>query len=392
VERKVKLALHGGPVTMAMPPLLSSVGQDESNAVKNMIDETGIMSAFRGGPSVREFESRFAEYVGTKYAIATTSGTTALHASVAALDLKPGDEVLVPALTFVSTASVVLQENATVVFVDVGEDYCMDPKDLEAKITPHAKAIIPVHLYGQPADMTSIMNIAKKHDLVVIEDACQSHGAQLGEKKTGSLGDIGCFSFFQTKNMTTGEGGMITTSDDTLYEKLRLMREHGSPSNSSTWYNYATLGFNYNMTEMQGAVGIVQLRKLDSMNAGRIKNARYYDEYLSGLNLTLPLEKKGVTHVRHNYPVLLPKEMAAKRDFFVEALRAEGVPVDVAYPKAMYDTQLFIDRGITGECPHVEDITSRLFTLFTDLSINEDTIKTTRLAIEKVLTFLESEG
>lgn len=383
-----QLALHGGTPIMAMPPLISTVGAEESDAVKRMIDDTGVISAFRGGTTVREFEKSFAAYVGAKYAIATTSGTTALHASIAALELKPGDEVLVPALTFVSTASVVLQEFATVVFVDITEDYCMDPTDLASKITERSKAIMPVHLYGQPADMDEINKIAKQNGLIVIEDACQSHGAELNGKKTGALGDIGCFSFFQTKNMTTGEGGMITTSDEELYKKLRLRREHGSPADSSTWYNYATLGYNYNMTEMQAAIGVVQLKKLDAMNSTRVVNAKNYDKHLSGLPLTLPLVRDGVKHARHNYPVLLPAHLAPQRDFFVEALRAEGVPVDVAYPKALYETTLFVDRGITGKCPVAENVTSRLFTLFTDVSIDEQTIRQTKKAIIKVLSYM----
>lgn len=389
MSSKEKLAIHGGAPVTTMGEMVSTVGQEESNAVKAMIDETGVLSGFRGGKSVRKFEAAFAAYVGTKYAVATTSGTTALHTSVAALNLTSTDEVLVPAMTFVSTASVVIQEGARVVFVDVDETYCMDPKDLIAKITPNTKAIIPVHLYGQPADMDAINKIAKDHNLIVIEDACQSHGAEYNGNKTGSLGDIGCFSFFQTKNMTTGEGGMITTSDKELYTQLRLRREHGSPSDSSTWYNYSLLGYNYNMTEMQGVVGLVQLGKLESMNQTRIDNSALYDTYLKDLDLTLPVTRDGVKHARHNYPVLLPKRLVSQRDFFVSALHAEGIPIDVAYPKALYDTALFVDRGITGNCPSSEDYSARLFTLFTDAAIDEETIMHTRTAIEKVLAYLQ---
>lgn len=386
---KTELAINGGTPVTTMGAIVSSIGNEESSAVKEMIDTTGILSAFRGGEKVREFEAAFARYVGAEYAIATTSGTTALHTSVAALELQPEDEVLVPAMTFVSTASVVVQEGAKIVFVDVDEYFCIDPADLTAKITKNTKAVIPVHLYGQPANMEVINAIAKKHDLVVIEDACQSHGALYKGSRTGTLGDVGCFSFFQSKNMTTGEGGMITTSSRTLYDKLRLRREHGSPSDSTTWYNYQKLGYNYNMTEMQGAIGIVQLKKLDNMNAGRIGNASAYNTELAGLGLVLPKTREGVTHVHHNYPVLLPKKFAAQRDFFVEALRAEGIPVDIAYPKVLYETQLFIDLGISGNCPRAEDYTSRLFTLFTDISITKETIDHTKTAIEKILNYLE---
>jgi dTDP-4-amino-4,6-dideoxygalactose transaminase len=385
------LAIHGGTPVTTMGDLTFNIGEEESNAVKKLIDSTGILSSFRGGKTVHEFEEAFALYVGAKYAIATTSGTTALHTSVAALGLAPDDEVLVPAMTFVSTASVVVQEGASVVFVDVDDTYCMDPVDLESKITSHTKAIIPVHLYGQPAKMDEINDIAKKHGLIVIEDACQSHGALYNSKKTGSLGDIGCFSFYQTKNMTCGEGGMITTSDEGLYKKLRLRREHGSPSDSSTWYNYTVLGYNYNMTEMQAAVGLVQLRKLDAMNQGRVAIAALYDEHLKGLELTLPKARDEIVHVRHNYPVLLPARFTSERDFFVSALRAEGIPVDVAYPKALYDTELFINLGISGDCPKVEEYVYRLVTLFTDGSITEQSVIHTATAIKKILAYLERE-
>lgn len=386
---KNELALYGGtPVTKPIPRK-SSIGSEELAAAETVV-KNGVLSGFRGGASVRAFEQAFAEYVGTKYAVATTSGTTALHASVASLGLKKGDEVLVPALTFVSTASVALQEGLTVVFVDIDDDYCMDVQDLKSKITEKSKAIIPVHLYGRPAQMEEIISIAKEHNLVVIEDACQAHGAEYEGKKAGNLGDIGCFSFFETKNMTCGEGGMVTTSDDELYRQICLRREHGSPRNTNTWYAYNVLGYNYNMTEVQGAIGKVQLGKLDAMNRGRVDNAQLYYKYLADLELTLPPEPKRSTNVYHNFPVLLPEKYREKRDLFIKAMQAEGIPIDVAYPCTLYQTKLFIDAGITGDCPRAEDISSRLFTLFTDNAIDEKVIIDTVEAIKKVFTYFEN--
>lgn len=387
-----KLAIHGGTPVTEMPPLKHMVGIEEADAVRRLIKEVGILSSFRGGEQVRQFEEDFASYVGTEYAVATTSGTTALHACVSALDLKPDDEVLVPALTFVSTASVVLQEHAKVVFVDIDEYFCMDPNDLAAKVNRHSRAIIPVHLYGQVADMKSINEIAKKHKLAVIEDACQSHGAKTGGQRTGSLGDAGCFSFFQTKNMTTGEGGMVTTNDKLLYERIRLAREHGSPAKSPTWYNYHKLGFNYNMTEMQGLIGQIQLKKLDSMNEIRRANAESYNTHLANKELTLPQVRDDVYHVHHNFPVLLPKRHANQRDFFVKALAAEGIPVDVAYPCTLYQTDLFKHQAKDSNCPRAEDMASRLFTLFTDAAITNESIRKTAEAIEKVLAYLDANN
>jgi len=382
-----KLAINGGePLnTKTSSPLI--VTALEKEAVRAVLNK-GVLSSFRGGEFVRKFETEFAKYVGTEYALATTSGTTALHTSISSLNLNTTDEVLVPAVTFVSTASVVLQENLKVVFVDIDEYYGMDTEDLERKITKNSKAIIPVHLYGQPVNMDKIKIIAKKHNLKVIEDACQSHGAEFKGVKTGNLGDIGCFSFYETKNMTCGEGGMITTSDAKLYEQLCLRREHGSPRNSDTWYNYKLLGYNYNMTELQGSIGSVQLSKLDDMNEGRRINASLYDKYLSNLELELPKIRPDSKHVRHNYPVLLPKKLAQHRYFFVKAMASEGIPIDIAYPMPLYETVLFKNLGYVANCPRSDDITSRLFTLFTDTAISEEIIKKTSDAAKSILNYI----
>lgn len=388
-----KLAINGGVPVLAegshhiRPPRLSDAGL---NRLQTLVQQ-GSLSQFRGGPEVRAFEESFAKYIGVRHALATTSGTTALHASIAALELSPGDEVLVPAVTFVSTASVALQERLHVVFVDIDEYFCMDPDDLERKITDRSRAILPVHLYGQPADMNRINKIAKRHNLAVIEDACQSHGARNGSVRTGALGDIGCFSFYETKNMTTGEGGMITTDNTKLYEQIKLRREHGSPASSNTWYAYQKLGYNYNMTEMQGLIGQEQLLKLDEMNKGRKKNAAAYHTVLKDLPVGLPLVRSGVDHVWHNFPVLLPPHLADKRDFFVGAMRAEGIPIDVAYPTPLYRTELFSEWADAAQCPRSEDITGRLFTLFTDELIGQKEINGTAQAIQKILKYLESQ-
>ena len=359
----------------------------ERNAVIDVINR-GTLSSFRGGQEVKQFEKEFANYIHCKYALTTTSGTTALHTAIASLCLPKGSEILVPALTFVSTASVVIQEGLIPVFVDVDKHFCLDPCDLLKKITPKSRAIIPVHLYGHPAQMDKIMAIAHIHNLFVIEDACQSHGATYRGQKTGTIGDIGCFSFYETKNMSCGEGGMITCSNDELFAELCLIKEHGSPRAAKTWYQYERLGYNYSMTELQAAIGRVQLRRLDENNNNRRKNAAYYREVLSGLNIELPKHADDVDCVYHNFPVLLPAALGTYRDFIVDALRAEGVPIDIAYPQPLYRTQLFKEMHITANCPYVENVTSRLFTLFTDGAIDNETIELTGIALKKVLTFL----
>lgn len=385
-----KLAIYGGEKVFKKECTMNNkFGQEEKEALIRVV-EHGSLSMFRGGPEVKGFEQEFADYAGVKYSAAATSGTASLHISLASLNLPKGSEVAVPALTFVSTASVVLQENLKPVFIDIDEHYCMDIKDLESKVNPNMKAVIPVHLYGHPADMDEINRIAKANNMFVIEDACQSHGAVYNGKKTGSLGDIGCFSFFETKNMTCGEGGMITSNQEQLINQIYLTKEHGSPRNSDTWYAYNRLGYNYNMTEMQGAIGRVQLKKLDANNDIRIHNAELYRKYLSPLGVEIAKDADNVKNVCHNMPILLPEQYADRRDFFVKAIREEGVPVDIAYPAPLYKTKLFTDLGY-GDMflKNVENMTKRMFTLFTDSSINEEIIKNSGIAIEKVLTYMK---
>lgn len=380
-----KLALYGGPSVIENTNVkINRYGIEEESAVRNVIKK-GEISVFRGGEYVKKFENLFAEYLSVGNAITTTSGTTALHTSLAALDLPAGSEVAVPPLTFVSTVSVVLQQNLKPVFIDIDENYCLSVDDLKNKITDKMKAIIPVHIYGHPANMVEIMKVAEEHNLFVIEDACQAHGAKIGNKKVGTFGDLGCFSFFETKNMACGEGGMITTDNPNLYQKVKLKKEHGSPTNSDTWYSYQELGYNYSMTELQAAIGIEQLKKLDLNNEVRKNNTKMYKKVLASLPLSFQKERDGVTCVYHNLPVLLPKELGSKRDWFVKALKAEGVPVDIAYPQPLYKTALFRNLGYDLFLSNVEDVTSRLFTLFTDSSINEEIINKIGKAIDKVL-------
>lgn len=382
-----KLALYGGtPVIEKSNSQIRRYGIEEENAVRNVI-KNGEISVFRGGKYVKEFEHLFAEYMSVGNAVTTTSGTTALHTSLAALDLSAGSEVAVPSLTFVSTVSVVLQQNLKPVFIDIDENYCLSTEDMKNKITDKMKVIIPVHIYGHPANMVEIMKIAEEHNLYVIEDACQAHGAKINNKKVGTFGDLGCFSFFETKNMACGEGGMITTNNSDLFLKVKLKKEHGSPTNSETWYSYQELGYNYSMTELQAAIGIEQLKKLDLNNKIRKNNANMYKKVLGNLPLSFQKERADVTCVYHNFPVLLPKELSAKRDLFVKALKAEGVPVDIAYPQPLYKTELFRKLGYNLFLPKVEDMTSRLFTLFTDSSINKELINEIGQAIEKVLCY-----
>lgn len=243
----------------------------DETEIKNVIEvlKSGMLAS---GAEVNNFENAFADYIGTKYAIATTSGTTALDIVLKALDIRSGDEVIVPDFTFISTANAVLFQNARPVFVDIDEEtFAIDPGNVIEKISSKTKAIIGVHLFGHPFDVKAIREICEDYNLFLVEDCAQAHGAEYKGQKVGSFGDAGCFSFYATKNITTGEGGIVTTNNKEIEEKMRLIINHGQ----SEKYLHTTLGYNYRMTNIQAAIGCAQLGKLEEFNERRITNAEY---------------------------------------------------------------------------------------------------------------------
>jgi len=302
------------------------IGKEEIAAVTGVL-ESGMLAQ---GEVVEEFEDKFAVYIGTDYAIATNSGTSALHTALAAQGIKEGDEVITTAFSFFATASCVLMQNATPVFVDIDpKTYNIDPALIEAKISDRTKAIIPVHLYGQPCEMREIMDIAKANNLAVIEDAAQAHGAEYKAKKVGAIGDIGVFSFYSTKNIITGEGGMITTNNEEIAERARLIRNHGQ----SRRYFHDCLGYNYRMTNIAAAIGLVQLKKIDTLSLRRMSNARYYGEQL---NMKKPFVSPNVKHVFHQYTIRVKD-----RDKFQAHLERNGVGYGIYYPVPLSSQPLF---------------------------------------------------
>jgi len=330
------------------PPIIE---QEEIDAVTTVLKSKRL--SLLSGKYVKKFEKEFAKYIGTADAIAVNSGTAALHVALSALGVGPGDEVIVPPFTFIATASAVLHQNAIPIFADIDpKTYCLNPEELEKVITSKTKGIIPVHLFGHPADMDSILEIAEKYNLFVIEDACQAHGAEYKGKRIGSLGNFGCFSFFESKNMMTGEGGMLTTNDPELAAAARLIRHHGEPS----WYMYDRLGYNYRMPEIEGALGLVQLKKLDRMNQIRIDYANYLSENLTGVDgIQIPYVSKDVKHVFHAYaPLIEPEKLNVSKDYFLEKLN-EVVPITKRiYPQPLYKAKLFQERMGYGQmkCPY----------------------------------------
>ena len=345
----MKLALFGGPKTRTKAfPKHPIIGEAEKKAVMDVLDSGNLSTFiaqpgqnFLGGIKIREFENNFANYVGTKYAISFNSATSALHAAVVAVGVNPGDEVIVPPYTFTSTATAPLMHNAIPVFSDVQHDiYCIDPKSIEKNISPLTRAIIPVHLFGHPAEMDAIISLAKKHNLMIIEDCAQAPGAKYKGRNVGTIGDCGVFSFQETKNIATGEGGMLVTDDDNIAQIARMVRNHGEmilENQKQRTYRSEFLGWGYRMTELEAALGVEQLKKLEEFNNVRRQLADFITKNINSIN---GLKHTKLNHVSHSYYVYAftydESKIGLAREQFVSALNAEGIPFGQGYVKPLY--------------------------------------------------------
>ena len=363
-----------------------NLSEEEQNEVLKVMKSQ--MLTLLHGEFVKKFEEEFARYIGVKHAIAVNTGTAALHIAIAALDIGPGDEVIVPPFTFISTASSILHNNAIPIFADIDDkSYTLDPDSVNEKITDKTKAIIPVHLAGIGADMSALIDVAKDNEIDIIEDAAQSIGTKSYNKKVGSIGRLGCFSFYPSKNMTTGEGGMITTNDDTLAEQCRLLRHHGEPE----WYVYNRLGYNYRMTEIQGAIGRVQLKKINGFIESRNKNARYLSKATSDITGIEPPFIPEYCEPAFNYWIgrINPDVLGLTKPQFLKAFPRSKV----LYPKPLYKTKLFQEKiaysnGCPWSCPfygkeidynkvnlpRVEKITQEIFALDIHPNISKEVL------------------
>ena len=340
------------------------IGDEEKAAVMDVLGSGQLAQ----GKRVREFEEQFAAWVGARYAVAVSSGTTALHVALLAHGIGAGDEVITTPFSFIASANSVLYTGATPRFADIEPAYyTIDPAAVERQITPRTRAIIPVHLFGQPCAMDAIAAIAARYGLAIVEDACQAHGALLDGRPLGTWGTA-CYSFYPTKNMTTGEGGMITTDDPMLAERMRVIREHGM----RVRYVHETLGYNFRMTDMQAAIGLVQLQRIDAWNEQRRRNAALLTARLAGApGVETPRVRPGATPVFHQYTVSVND-----RDRVIASLTERGVGYGIYYPIPIHQQQMYRERGYDDVLPVAEAASERVLSLpvhpaLTEAELNE---------------------
>lgn len=353
-----------------IPIARPQLGDEERDAVWEVM-RSGLLAQ---GERVRELEERFAAMVGVRHAVAVSSGTAALHLALLGHGIGPGDEVITVPFTFIASANSILYTGARPAFVDVSpDDYCIAVDQVEAAITPRTRAIMPVSLFGQPADLPALDGIAERHGLILVEDAAQSHAARIGDRASGSWG-TGCFSFYPTKNMTTGEGGMVTTDDAGVADRVRLLREHGMRER----YHHESLGYNFRMTDINAAIGLAQLAKLPALTARRRAIAARYDAELRGV--AVPRVRAGVTHVYHQYTLRVPR-----RDEFAARLAERGVGTGIYYPIPVHRQAAFEPLGYGAQSyPVSERLAGEVLSIPVHASLTDDEVATVIAAVNAV--------
>ena len=370
-------------------------GQEESEAVQKVLDSRWLTM----GGMTQQFEAEFAEYSKVRHAIAVTNCTVGLHLACVAANVGPGDEVIVPSLSFVATANAVRYTGAIPVFADItGEnDLTISPEAIEACITPRTKAIMVMHYGGYACNMSRILEIAEKHHLIVLEDAAHSAGSWLDGQSLGTIGAIGCYSFFSNKNMTTGEGGIVVTNDDDLAERLRLLRSHGMTS--LTWdrhrghawsYDVVDLGFNYRIDEIRAAIGLAQLHKLPANNARRLELTGLYREVLRELapQAQIPFDGHAGTSACHILPVLLPEGVV--RTQFMESMKEQGIQTSIHYPPTHTFTYYRQNADQEVHLPVTEAVGGREVTLPLYPGMTNDNVLTIGEAVRTALKAVEA--
>jgi dTDP-4-amino-4,6-dideoxygalactose transaminase len=331
----------------------ASIKPEVAEAIQRVLESC----QFALGPEVAAFEEEFSAYCHAQHGIGVNNGTSALHLALLAADIGAGDEVITVPFTFVATVSAICYTGATPVLVDIDpRTFTIDPARIEAAITPRTRAIMPVHLFGQPADMDPILDIARRHDLVVIEDAAQAHGAEYKARRAGSLGDMGCFSFYPGKNLgACGEGGMVVTSNAAYARKIRMLRDWGAEKK----YHHVLKGYNYRMEAIQGAVLRVKLRYLEAWTESRRAAAAHYRALLAHTGIELPVEMPYARHVFHVYAV-----RTGQRAAWIDALSAKGIQTGIHYPIPVHRLPAFADLGYAaGRFPNAERAANEVLSL-----------------------------
>jgi len=364
--------------------------EEEEKAVAEVLQS----GRYADGPKAKEFEKNFSEYIKTQHAVATSSGTAALHMALIACGVKPGDEVIVPALTFFATVESVLHQGAIPVFADLDpKTYCIDPKDMEKKISNKTKAIIPVHFFGEPAEIEEIVEISHRHNLHVVEDCAQAHGAEFRGKKVGSFGDANCWSFYATKNMTTGEGGMVTTDNKEFAEKIFALRNHGMTNRN----DHTILGYNYRLSEIHAAIGVVQLKKLEKFNKKRTEISNTLREELSALPW---LEAQYIPdYIKHAFFwcafKIDEKKIGMSGKELREELMKKGLEVRQRYTEPLYKQPVLLENNFNGlvrekidyskiYLPNVESIAGKLIGLPNHPKLSEKDVQDTISIIRSI--------
>jgi perosamine synthetase len=360
-----------------------------SNVALGPAEEGLVLQVLRSGqlaqgPQVARLEELFAELCGVDHAVAVSSGTTALVAAIEALQPEPGDELVTSPFTFVATVNAALEAGLSVRFADIdAETFCVERPALEEVVGERTRILMPVHLYGQAADMDAVVDLATRHGSSIVEDAAQAHGAEFGGRRVGSFG-LGCFSLYATKNVTTGEGGVVTTDDDRLADRLRLLRNQGMRAR----YDYALAGHNWRLTDLQAAVGIPQLERLQARTEDRRRNAAMLTQLLVGIDgLALPSEAEGRRHVWHQYTVRVTSAARLTRDELMGALRSQGVGSGVYYPRACYDYPCYREdpRVIIDELPVVEQVAGEVLSLPVHPQLSDGDLETIAGAVRSAL-------
>lgn len=373
-------------MTTTIPIAQPLIGEAEAEAVLAVL-RSGHLAQ---GRVVEAFEARFAALCGVPYAIATTSGTTALHVALLAHGIGPGDEVITTAFSFIASANVALYVGARPVFADIDpETLTLDPDDVEARITPRTRAIMPVHLYGNPAALDRLRDICERHGLALIEDACQAHGATFNGQTIGSFG-TGCFSFYPTKNVTAGEGGIITTADPAFAERARLLRAHGSPRR----YYHTMLGYNFRLSDLHAAIGLAQLDNLDQWTNRRRENATLLHELLIGEAIDFQRTLPGARHVFHQCTIRIPH----RRDEVAAFMAEYGVETAIHYPLPIHQQPVYRELGYAVSLPQSERAAREVLSLpihpaldTTAIQIVARTLREALAAVAEPVTMLAAD-